>query len=94
MKIEDIKCDWLTRLAKLRRKQDKNSHKGNENLIEMFLWVCTPEGFDFWECVYLRKINNKEEAFNWLLKEMVIAQDEDGTYFFVNEKETDKIYNE
>lgn len=97
MKLEDIKCPWLTRLARLRREQeeDKDFYDSDEYLIDIFSWDSAPEGYEFWNSVYIEEITNKKEALKFLfLEEGIMGQNEDGTYFFINEDETDKIYNE
>lgn len=96
MKIEDIKCDWLTRLAELRREQDEDRHyyDNDEYLYSMFWWEDTPEGDDFWFSVNHGEITNKEEALKFLLEAGIIIQNEVGTYSFINGRETDKLYNE
>lgn len=91
MKIEDVKCDWLIRLAELRWEQEDN---GEYYLIDMFCWCNTPEGHDSWECVNNEEITNKEQALGYLTKNEVIIKDEEGKYSFTNGCATDKLYNE
>lgn len=97
MRIKNIKCPWLTRLIELRWEQEKDKYfyDSDEYLIDMFSWDDTPEDYCFWLSVCNKEITNKKEALKFLfLEEGIIGQKEDGTYFFVNEEETDKLYNE
>lgn len=94
MKVDEIKCDWLTRLARIRKKQeDEDFFDDGGYLIGMFLWNNTPEGFDFWHAVHRGLIKDKYQAIVYLIMIDVVKKGSNGIEF-INGKETHPIYKE
>lgn len=56
MKIKDLPKD-LQKLALDNQYKEKDYCDINESLSDAFHWIKTPEGFDFWNSIYLRDIS-------------------------------------